>query len=56
MISNLLKLTETSYRGPETWNLTVVTTNINQDYTIDINAGTNPNIIIDWGDFKKVEG
>ena len=35
---------------PEYWALTVVTTAVNQDYTVDINAGITPNIKIDWGD------
>ena len=37
-------------RSPKTWNLTVVTTDVSQDYTVDINAGTSPSITVDWGD------
>jgi hypothetical protein len=36
--------------APTTWNLTVQTTGASQDYSVDINAGTTPNIVIDWGD------
>ena len=35
---------------PKTWDLTVVTTDVNQTYTIDINTGSNPNITVDWAD------
>jgi len=32
------------------WLLTVQTTGVNQTYTVDIFAGTNPTILVDWGD------
>ncbi len=35
---------------PATWNLAVRITAPGQTYTVDINAGTNPEIRIDWGD------
>ncbi len=41
--------------APEKWRLTVTTTGASQDYTVDINAGTTPNIDIDWGDGGAVE-
>jgi hypothetical protein len=37
-------------RIPKTWDLTVQTTAVNQNYTVDIFAGTTPSILIDWGD------
>lgn len=43
-------LTPRGRTAPATWDLTVVTTAVNQTYTIDINAGTTPSILIDWGD------
>lgn len=36
--------------APTTWNLTVQTTGASQDYSVAINAGATPNIVIDWGD------
>ena len=36
--------------APTTLNLTVVTTDASQDYTVDIYAGAGINIDIDWGD------
>ncbi|MBP8289058.1 MAG: hypothetical protein KAX51_04505, partial [Chromatiaceae bacterium] len=35
---------------PDAWQLTVDTTDINQTWTVAIEAGTAPNITIDWGD------
>ena len=40
---------------PTTWDLTVQTTGSSQDYVVDINAGTTPNININWGDGGAVE-
>ena len=36
--------------SPATWNLAVQITAPGQTYTVDINAGTGPEIRIDWGD------
>ncbi len=44
-----------STRPPTTWDLTVTTTGASQDYTVDIFAGTTPNIDIDWDDGGAVE-
>ena len=40
---------------PTTWDLTVQTTGSSQDYVVDINTGTTPNININWGDGGAVE-
>jgi len=40
---------------PTTWDLTVQTTGSSQDYVVDINSGTTPNININWGDNGAVE-
>ena len=36
--------------SPATWNLSVQITEPGQTYTVDINAGTAPELRIDWGD------
>jgi hypothetical protein len=41
--------------APTHWRLTVQTTGAGQDYTVNIAAGTTPNIDIDWGDGGAVE-
>ena len=38
------------YVAPKTWDLTVQTTDVNQTFTVDINAGLNPNVNVDWDD------
>ena len=38
------------YVAPKTWDLTVQTTDVDQTFTVDINAGVNPNINVDWAD------
>jgi hypothetical protein len=35
---------------PTTFDMTILTTAVNQDYTVDIATGTSPNILVDWGD------
>ena len=37
-------------QSPATWNLAVRITAPGQTYTVDINAGTAPEIRVDWGD------
>ena len=38
------------YVAPKTWDLTVQTTDVDQTFTVDINAGVNPNVNVDWAD------
>jgi hypothetical protein len=46
--ASLAGILASSFRQP--WALTVQTTDVNQTWTVDINAGTSPAITIDWGD------
>ena len=47
--ASLAGILASSFRQPY-WALTVQTTDVNQTWTVDINAGTSPAITIDWGD------
>ena len=47
--ASLAGILASSFRQP-VWALTVQTTDVNQTWTVDINAGTSPEITIDWGD------